>query len=88
MQESVLKFASSTAAPTQVDSHISMLQKGTNWIISASGGVNISPGQIAGKARESSTPAEARGHQVRMVGPAVRRSPPGTGTKCLSKTCP
>ena len=59
MQESVLKTVS-LRAPTQVDSSVSMLQKGTNWIISASGGVNISPGQIASQARESSAPAEAR----------------------------
>ena len=59
MQQSILKTVS-MPAPTQVDSSVSMLQKGTNWIISASGGVNISPGQIAGKARESSAPAEAR----------------------------
>ncbi len=66
MQQAILKTVS-LPAPTQVDSSVSMLQKGTNWIISASGGVNISPGQIAGKARESSAPAEARA-KARSIG--------------------
>ena len=87
MQESTLKTLE-LPAPTQVDSRVSMVKQGHNWIISASGGVYIRPGEIVSQARESSAPAEARGHHVRMVGPAARRSPPGTGTKCLSKTCP
>ena len=66
MQEAILKTVS-LPAPTQVDSRVSMLQKGTNWIISASGGINISPGEIAGKARESSAPAEARA-KARSIG--------------------
>ena len=66
MQESVLKFASSTAAPTQVDSHISMFQKGTNWIISASGGVNISPARSPARpARVPLPPKPAQGPQRR-----------------------
>ena len=44
-----------------------MVKQGHNWIISASGGVNIRPGEIVSQARESSAPAEARGTR-RMVG--------------------
>ena len=39
--------------PQQVDSQASMLQKGSNWIISASGGVKISPWAAAEKTEES-----------------------------------
>ena len=59
MQESTLKTLA-LPAPTQVDSRVSMVKQGPNWIISASGGVNICPGKILSKASESSTPAEAR----------------------------
>jgi hypothetical protein len=59
MQESTLATVA-MPAPTQVDSKVSMLHQGHNWIISASGGVNIHPGDIASHARESSAPAEAR----------------------------
>ena len=59
MQESTLKTLE-LPAPTQVDSRVSMVKQGHNWIISASGGVNIRPGEIVGQARESSAPAEAR----------------------------
>ena len=47
-------------APTQVDSRVSMVKQGHNWVISASGGVNIRPTEIVSQARESSAPAEAR----------------------------
>ncbi len=67
MQESTLKTLV-LPAPTQVDSRVSMLKQGANWIISASGGVNIHPGGVLSKARQSTAPAEARGHHVRMVG--------------------
>ena len=40
MQESTLKTLE-LPAPTQVDSRVSMVKQGHNWIISASGGVNI-----------------------------------------------
>ena len=60
MQESTLKTLA-LPAPTQVDSRASMVRQGENWIISGSGGVSIYPGEIVGKARESSAPAEARG---------------------------
>jgi len=58
-QESTLKTLA-LPAPAQVDSRVSMVKQGRNWVISASGGVNIQPGAIVGKARESSAPAEAR----------------------------
>jgi len=47
-------------APTQVDSKASMVKQGSNWVISASGGVNFIPGEIMSKARESAAPAAAR----------------------------
>jgi hypothetical protein len=47
-------------APTQVDSKVSMLQKGRNWLISASGGVMIRPLEIVMKAEQSDAPAVAR----------------------------
>jgi len=59
MQESTLKTLV-LPAPTQVDSRVSMVKQGSNWIISASGGVNIRPGEIVARARQSSAPAEAR----------------------------
>jgi hypothetical protein len=59
MQESTFKTVA-MPAPTQVDSKVSMIKKSSNWIISASGGVNIQPGTIASHARQSSAPGEAR----------------------------
>jgi hypothetical protein len=59
LQDSTLKTVD-MPAPKQVDSKVSMVKQGHNYIISASGGVNIQPGTIAGHARESSAPAEAR----------------------------
>jgi len=59
MQESTLKTLE-LPAPKQVDSCVSMIKQGRNWVISASGGVDIRPGEIVSHARESSAPAEAR----------------------------
>jgi hypothetical protein len=59
MQESTLKTLA-LAAPTQVDSRVSMVRQGRNWVISASGGVSIRPDTAVSTARESSAPAEAR----------------------------
>jgi hypothetical protein len=59
MQESTLKTFE-LPAPTQVDSRVSMVKQGSNWIISASGGIDICPGEIVRHARQSSAPAEAR----------------------------
>jgi hypothetical protein len=47
-------------APTQVDSRVSMLRKGHNWVISASGGVTIHSGEIITHARSSATVTAAR----------------------------
>ncbi len=52
------------AAPTQVDSKVSMVKQGTNWVISASGGVMIHPADQVAKARESAAPAAARAKAV------------------------
>ena len=60
LQEATMKTME-LPAPRQVDSQVSMLKQGRNWIISASGGVTIRPAAILGKAREDSAPAEARG---------------------------
>jgi hypothetical protein len=47
-------------APTQVDSRVSMLRKGHNWVISASGGVTIHSSEIVAHARSSATTTAAR----------------------------
>ena len=47
-------------APTQVDSRVSMLPKGHNWIISASGGVTIHSAEIVARARSSAAVSAAR----------------------------
>jgi hypothetical protein len=59
MQDSVLK-TEALPAPTHVESRVSMLKQGRNWIISASGGVAIRPGLLVNKARQSATPGQAR----------------------------
>ncbi|MGO9111052.1 MAG: DUF1598 domain-containing protein [Thermoguttaceae bacterium] len=59
MQESTLKTFD-LPVPSQVDSRVSMVKQGHNWIIGASGGVKIRPGEIIQQARESSAPADAR----------------------------
>jgi hypothetical protein len=59
MQDATLK-TSVLPVPKQVDSRVSMVKQGHAWVISASGGVNIRPGAIVSKARESAAPAEAR----------------------------
>jgi hypothetical protein len=46
--------------PTQVDSRVSMLKKGTNWVISASGGVMIRPVEFVENARKDDAPSAAR----------------------------
>lgn len=48
------------SAPKQVDSEVSMLKRGRNWVISASGGVQIDSWAVADKAQQSSVPAEIR----------------------------
>ena len=48
------------AAPTGVDSKVSMLRKGHNWVISASGGVAIHPSGMVERAQASEAPAVAR----------------------------
>jgi hypothetical protein len=48
------------AAPKQVDSRVSMMKKGTNWIISASGGVAIHAWSTVQDAQKSAAPAAAR----------------------------
>ena len=55
--------------PQQVDSQASMLQKGSNWIISASGGVKISPWAAAEKTEESEA----------LVTPHVKAAPTPAG---------
>jgi hypothetical protein len=47
-------------APTQVDSKVSTVKQGTNWVFSASGGVMIHPSDAVAKARESTAPAAVR----------------------------
>ena len=47
-------------AAREVDSRVSMVKQGHNWIISASGGVAIRAGEIVAQARQSAAPAEAR----------------------------
>ena len=48
-------------APQQVDSQASVLRKGNNWVISASGGVKINPWAAAQKSEESEALAAPRG---------------------------
>jgi hypothetical protein len=47
-------------APKQVDSKVSMLKKGRNWVISASGGVALNSWAVADKVRQSDAPAGVR----------------------------
>jgi hypothetical protein len=46
--------------PKQVDSQASVLKKGHNWLISASGGVTIQSWMIAQQAQQSDAPAAVR----------------------------
>jgi hypothetical protein len=55
-------------APTQVDSKVSMVRKGQNWVISASGGVMIRPADFVAKARTGDAPAVARGKSLPKAG--------------------
>ena len=59
MDSAALKTAK-FAAPTQVDSKVSMIKKGRNWIISASGGVAIRPYEFVAKAQNDAAPVAAR----------------------------
>jgi hypothetical protein len=47
-------------APQQVDTQASTLKRGSNWIISASGGVQIQPGLAVQKAVENQAAAKLR----------------------------
>ncbi len=47
-------------APKQVDSKASLMKKGRNWVISASGGVQVDSWFYADRVEQSDTPAEAR----------------------------
>jgi hypothetical protein len=47
-------------APAQVDSRVSMLRKGHNWIISASGGVTIPSAEIIARAQSGAAVSAAR----------------------------
>lgn len=47
-------------AATEVDTRVSMLRKGHNWVISASGGVAIHGGEIVARARTNAAVAAAR----------------------------
>jgi len=48
------------AAPKQVDSKASLLKKGHNWLISASGGVTIQSWMVVDRAEKSDAPAAMR----------------------------
>ena len=54
--------------PKQVDSQVSVLKKGHNWLISASGGVTIQSWMIADKARQSDAPAAIRAKTAPAAG--------------------
>ena len=54
-------------APKQVESKASMLKRGRNWIISASGGVAIRSLEIVAKAQPSDAPAGARAKAVSSI---------------------
>ena len=47
-------------APKRVDSKASVLKKGRNWVISASGGVMLNSWSIADKVEQSDAPAKIR----------------------------
>ncbi len=67
MQQSILKTVS-MPAPTQVDSSVSMLQKGTNWIISAIGRREHQPWPDRGQG-----PREFRSRRGPCQGPQQRK---------------
>jgi hypothetical protein len=52
--------AAEFAAPKTVDSQASLLKKGTNWVISVSGGVAITSWQVAANVKADEAPAQAR----------------------------
>jgi len=47
-------------APRQIATQVSLMKKGRNWVISASGGVLLNTWAIADKTRQSDAPAAAR----------------------------
>ena len=47
-------------APKQVDSKASLLKRGSNWVISASGGVQVNSWNVADKVSQSDAPAGVR----------------------------
>lgn len=59
LDEAALPVAAADA-PKQVDSKASVLKKGSNYLISASGGVQIEPWQIADRTETSSEVGQAR----------------------------
>jgi len=48
------------AVPKQVNSQASLMKKGRNWFITASGGVQVNSWEIADRVQQSNTPATAR----------------------------
>ena len=48
-------------APKHIDTQATLMQKGINWIISASGGVQIQPFAIVSKTEKSDKLSSARG---------------------------
>jgi hypothetical protein len=64
MQEATLKTLE-LPAPKQVESRVSMLTQGHNWIISASGDVAIRPGEIVVRAREGISPEHVHRYAAR-----------------------
>jgi hypothetical protein len=57
-------------APKTVASQASVLKKGTNWVISASGGVLLNSWAIAAKTQQSEAPAQVR----TKAGPGATKS--------------
>jgi hypothetical protein len=71
LDESLLRTAE-LPPPMQVDSKTSMLKKGRNWVISASGGVAIRSWELVEKARTSDAPAATRAKA--LAGPSPKWS--------------
>jgi len=51
-------------APKQVASKASLMKKGSNWVISASGGVQVNSWQVAHQVEQAEAPAKARAKAV------------------------
>jgi len=60
LMDSNLLKSDAYAAPKQVDSKASLLKKGHNWLISASGGVTIQSWMVVDRAEKSDAPAAMR----------------------------